>query len=98
VDWQFFVDFNDPSNSMKSLSPNEVGHLDHVASTSLAVRKSGGRDLAAWEALAIALRKGLELGIPEYRLEEYSGLRGQFMLDLMSGTLDVAYLASKAVI
>lgn len=97
VDWEFFVDFSQPSGQMKALSPEDVQQLELVAIASKAVQNTHCLDASAWDDLASALRKGRELEIPDHELEEHSGLRGQFMLDFIAGSLDIQDLISKAL-
>lgn len=95
MDWEFFVDFSQPSGAMKSLSPEDVQQLQLIAIASKAVQNTHCLDESAWDDLAIALRKGREQEIPDHQLEEHSGLRGQFMLDFISGSFDIQDLISK---
>lgn len=96
MDWQFFVDFNAPVGAVKTLSSEEIQQLERVSFASQSVQNTQGQDKAAWDALAAALRKGRELEIPNFQLEESSGLRGQFMVELMDGKADVQSLYEKA--
>jgi hypothetical protein len=89
VDWQFFVDFKNPSNANKPLTASDKIRLENIARLSHPLSETGHEDPKVWEALALELRAGQEQGIPDFRLEEYSGLRGQFMLDLIAGKLDI---------
>lgn len=89
MDWQFFVDFNDPSNAIKPMTSSEEERLDKIATLSQPLLETGHEDPRVWDALATELRAGHDEGIPIYRLEEHSGLRGKFMLDLIAGELNI---------
>ena len=95
MDWQFFVDFNKPSGEVKELSPEAVQLLERVTSASKSVQLTQGLDKAAWDDLVSALRRGRELNIPTFQLEEHSGLRGVFMVELMDAKVQGLTLYEK---
>ena len=98
MDWHFFVDFSNPANAIKPLAPGDEECLGEIARLGAAVGDHTHWTQESWAALAEGLRTGKSRGIADFRLEEASGLRGQFMLDLMSGNLDIRDLISNAVI
>ena len=97
MDWEFIVDFNAPLGAMTVLSPEDDQQLERVAEASRSVQNTRSQDPAAWKVLVTELRKGRDLAIPEHHLEEHSGLRGQLMLDLIAGKVDIGDLVSSAL-
>ena len=97
MDWHFFVDFNRPLGENRELSPDAEKLLERVANASQSVQNTQLLDMSAWQELVTALRHGRTLEIPDHALEERSGLRGQLMLDLISGTVEIQDLISRAL-
>ena len=97
MDWHFFVDFNDALRENKELSPDAIKLLERVTNASRYVQKTHCLEMAAWQELVTALSQGRELEIPDHMLEESSGLRAQLILDLISGTVEIQELISRAL-
>jgi len=97
MDWYFFVNFENPTNAIKPLAPGDEKCLEEIAKLGRAMRDRAHWTQESWTALANALRTGKSREIADFRLEEASGLRGQFMLDLISGEVDLEMLVAKAL-
>jgi hypothetical protein len=95
VDWQFSWDLSNSSLPQRPPSTEALNQLKKISLLSLGIRETAGLELSAWDALAAGLRHGRDLGIPDFRLEEASGLRGKFMLDLIAGEVNLENLISK---
>jgi len=97
MDWYFFVDFENPTNAMKPLAPGDEECLKEIARLGADVGDHAHWTRDSWAALAEGLRTGKSRGIADFRLEEASGLRGQFMLDLIAGEVNLEMLVAKAL-
>jgi hypothetical protein len=97
MDWYFFVDFENPTNAIKHLTPGDEEFLEEIARLGAAVGDHTHWTQESWAALAEGLRTGKSRGIADFRLEEASGLRGQFMLDLIAGEVNLENLVAKAL-
>jgi hypothetical protein len=97
VDWHFFVDFENPTNAIKPLAPGDQECLEEIARLGSALGDHTHWSLQSWAALAEGLRNGKSREIADFRLEEASGLRGQFMLDLIAGDVNLENLVTKAL-
>lgn len=95
MDWRFVWNANDASHGNHPLSSEVSERLSSIERAARTVKEAGGANEAAWVALAKALKNGRELEIPDYKLEECSGLRGQFMLDLLEGNVEISNLAER---
>ena len=97
MDWYFFVDFENPTNTIKPLAPGDEDCLGEIARLGAALGDHTHWTLDSWTALSEGLRNGKSRGIADFRLEEASGLRGQFMLDLIEGEVNLEMLVAKAL-
>jgi hypothetical protein len=97
MDWYFFVDFSNPANAIQPLDPGDEECLEEIARLGAVVGDHTCWTLESWAALAEGLRTGKSREIADFRLEEASGLRGQFMLDLIAGEVNLENLVAKAL-
>jgi hypothetical protein len=97
MDWYFFVDFSNPANAIKPLTPGDEEFLEEIARLGAALGDHTQWTNESWATLAEGLRTGKSRGIADFRLEEASGLRGQFMLDLIAGDVNLENLVAKAL-
>ncbi|MEN9967465.1 MAG: hypothetical protein RL036_698 [Actinomycetota bacterium] len=97
MDWYFFVDFENPTNAIKPLAPGDEECLVEIARLGASLGDHTQWTVDSWNALAEGLKVGKIRGIADFRLEEASGLRGQFMLDLIAGEVNLENLVTKAL-
>jgi hypothetical protein len=97
MDWYFFVDFSNPSNAIKPLGPGDAECLEEIARLGSLLGDHTNWTQESWDALAEGLRNGKAREIADFRLEEASGLRGQFMRDLIAGDINLENLTTNAL-